>query len=307
MTHCFSLSPRPPYSFSLTLGRLSRFRDEIVDRLEDGRYERLLSANGHLALATVTDVGTLTQPLLHVELHGPKKTDLAQPEFAAQLRHILATDLPLRPFYRLARQDEILAPLVKPFRGLKPAASPSLFEALVMGVLSQQVNLTFAFSIKRELVETFGRRWRTKGRAHWGFPEPEHLAKESPESLRRFRLSRAKAETLVRLGQAFASGEFSQAALARLADEELVEHLTRLKGIGRWTAEIALMRGLARPDAFPGGDLGVVKYVAQGLLGKTQKATEAEMRAFAERWRPYRGLALVYCYAALEHKRTSSA
>ena len=63
------------------------------------------------------------------------------------------------------------------------------------------------------------------------------------------------------------------------------------------------MRGLARPDVFPGGDLGVVKYLAQGMLGKKDKATETEMRAFAERWRPYRGLALVYCYAELTRRR----
>jgi 3-methyladenine DNA glycosylase/8-oxoguanine DNA glycosylase len=66
------------------------------------------------------------------------------------------------------------------------------------------------------------------------------------------------------------------------------------------------MRGLARSDAFPGGDLGVVKYVAQGLLGKTEKATEAEMRTFAERWRPYRGLALIYCYAELIRQRENT-
>ena len=65
------------------------------------------------------------------------------------------------------------------------------------------------------------------------------------------------------------------------------------------------MRGLARSDAFPGGDLGVVKYLAQGMLGKKEKATEAEMRAFAERWRPYRGLALVYCYAELTRRRAA--
>ena len=63
------------------------------------------------------------------------------------------------------------------------------------------------------------------------------------------------------------------------------------------------MRGLARTDAFPGGDLGVVKYLAQGMLGKKEKATESEMRNFAERWRPYRGLALVYCYAELSRRQ----
>ena len=64
------------------------------------------------------------------------------------------------------------------------------------------------------------------------------------------------------------------------------------------------LRGLARNDAFPGGDLSVVKYLAQGMLGKKGKATESEMRTFAKRWHPYRGLALVYCYAELIRRQT---
>ncbi|MCY4441260.1 MAG: hypothetical protein OXE53_13785, partial [Deltaproteobacteria bacterium] len=113
--------------------------------------------------------------------------------------------------------------------------------------------------------------------------------------------------TLVRLGETFASdAAFSTSAMAVLSDEQVVERLTGIKGIGRWSAEIALMRGLARPDTFPAGDLGVVKYLAQGLLGRTGKATEAEMRAFAERWRPYRALGLAYCYAELATRRGAS-
>ncbi len=98
-----------------------------------------------------------------------------------------------------------------------------------------------------------------------------------------------------------------EAELEQLPDEELIERLTALKGIGRWTAEITLMRGFARPDAFPGGDLGVVKYLAQGLLGRKEVATEQEMRAFAERWRPHRALALTYAYAALARRREAEA
>ena len=92
-----------------------------------------------------------------------------------------------------------------------------------------------------------------------------------------------------------------------LSDDDLIERLIVLKGIGRWTAETALVRGLIRPDVFPAGDLAVVKYLAQSLLGKTEKASEAEMRAFAERWRPYRGLALVYCYAEMGRRPFSRA
>src|SRR5712692_3919314 len=303
MTRRFTLTPVPPYSLTLTAVRFARFKDEIVDRVQDHSYQRLLAVDGQLALATVIDGGTTTKPLLHVELQGIRKTHLDRPEFAAQLRHILCTDLNLQPFYRLARRDALLAPIVPHFRGLKLPASPTVFESLVMAVLSQQVNLTFAYSIKKELVETFGDKWSVNGETYHAFPQPERFATETEESLRRFRLSRAKASTLVRLGQAFASGVLTEEELAALPDEGVVERLVQIKGIGRWSAEIALLRGLARVDAFPGGDLGVVKYVAQGLLGKTEKVSEADMRAFAERWRPYRGLALIYCYAELTRRR----
>jgi DNA-3-methyladenine glycosylase II len=274
-----------------------------VDRIQLQGYRRLLLVDGQLALATVTDKGTTAQPRLQVQLQGPRKTDLERPEFAAQLRHILGTELDLKPFYRLARKNELLAPLVTRFRGLKLNASPTVFESLVMAVLSQQVNLTFAHSIKKELVETFGTKWRVNGKTYYTFPEPERFAAETADRLRRFRLSQAKAGTLVRLGQAFASGLLTQEELAALPDEQVVERLTQIKGIGRWSAETCLMRGLARVDAFPGGDLGVIKYLAQGLLGKAEQASEAEMRAFAEPWRPYRGLALIYCYAELVRRR----
>jgi DNA-3-methyladenine glycosylase II len=303
MIHHFTLIPVAPYSLHLTAIRFARFKDEIVDRVQASGYQRLLAVDGQLALATVTDGGTTTKPLLHVELQGPRKTDLDRPEFAAQLRHILCTDLDLKPFYRQSRKDDLLGPITPRFRGLKLPASPTVFESLVMAVLSQQVNLTFAYSIKKELVETFGEKWSVTGETYRAFPSPKRFVEETEESLRRFRLSRAKAGTLARLGETFASGALKEQELAALSDEEVVERLIQIKGIGRWSAEIALLRGLARVDAFPGGDLGVVKYVAQGLLGKAEKASEADMRAFAECWRPYRGLALIYCYAELMRQR----
>lgn len=304
--HAFEIIPRAPYSFDLTAARFGRFASEIVDLLDGKQYRRLLSVGRQLALATVRDIGTVGKPRLAVELRSPSKAPLQREAFEAQVRRILCTDLDLKPFYGLASGNELLAPAVKRFRGLRLACSPTLFEALVGAVLSQQVNLTFAYSIKRELVESFGRSWRVRGQTYWAFPEPRRFAGQSVEALRPFRLSNAKAGALIRLGEAFASSTpfpAPPAELNSLSDEELIERLIALKGIGRWTAETALMRGLTRPDVFPAGDLAVVKYLAQGLLGKTEKATEAEMRAFAEDWRPYRGLALVYCYAEMGRQR----
>jgi DNA-3-methyladenine glycosylase II len=305
MPHRFTWTPAPPHSFALTAARFGRFRDEIVDRVEDGRYRRLLAADGRLALATVEATGTTARPRLRASLEGPRGTELDHPAFAAQLRHVLGTELALGPFYREARRDPLLAPIVRRFRGLKLPASPTLFESLVVAVLSQQVNLVFAHSIKRELVERFGERLRAGGAVHFTFPGPERFAEQTPEALRRFRLTRSKAAALVGLGEAFASGALREDELATLPDEEVVERLVQLRGIGRWSAEIALLRGLARPDAFPAADLGVVKYLARGLLGREEKASEDEMRGFAERWRPWRGLALHYCYAELGRRENA--
>ena len=309
MTHSFRILPRAPYSFDFTAARFMRFASENVDLAAQGQYRRLLAAGRQIALATVTDVGTVARPQLSVTLQSPSKTPLKLAAFEMQLRHILCTDLDLNPFYRLARKDDMLAPLVRRFRGLRIVSSPTLFEALVTAVLSQQVNLTFAYSIKKALVESFGRTWRREEGTYYAFPEPRRFAAQSMEDMRKFRLSTAKAGSLIRLGEAFASQTpfpVNATELSALSDDEIVARLTAIKGIGRWSAEIALMRGLGRPDTFPAGDLGVVKYVAQGLLGKTEKATEAEMRAFAERWRPYRGLALAYCYAELATRRGAS-
>ncbi len=305
MTHSFEIIPRAPYSFDFTVARFMRFTSENVDLVEDGRYRRLLAAGRQLALATVTNAGTVAKPRLLAVVESPSGAPLRLDEFEAQLRHILCTDLDLRPFYRMARKDPMLAPMVGRFRGLRITVGGTLFEALVTAVLSQQVNLTFAYSIKKALVESFGRKWRRQGRTYYAFPEPRRFAARTVEAMREFRLSNAKAGTLIRLGEAFASDPTLR-GLEALSDEQVVERLTAIKGIGRWSAEIALMRGLARPDTFPAGDLGVVKYVAQGLLGRTGKATEDEMRAFAERWRPYRALALAYCYAELATRRGAS-
>ena len=104
------------------------------------------------------------------------------------------------------------------------------------------------------------------------------------------------------LPEAFDTEELSETEVAALPDEEAIERLIGIKGVGRWTAEIALLRGLGRADVFPGGDLGVVKYLATGLLGHSARVKEGAMREFAERWRPYRGLALMYAYAEINRR-----
>jgi DNA-3-methyladenine glycosylase II len=302
----FHVEPSRPYSLALTAERYTRF-PEAVDRFDGSVYRRLLPL-GRGVLLSVEQAGSPARAVLRVCMEGRA---CRSPEArSAALRVVevaLGAATPVAPFYRDCAADPVIGQAVRDFRGLRAAGVPSLWEAALTAILSQQVNLKFAYDIRRELALAFGRRARFGGQTYVAFPFPERLADETPAGLRRFRLSRAKAKAIHGLAVAFAEGAISEEAIARLSDEEAIERLMTLPGVGRWTAEIALLRGLGRVDIFPAGDLGVVKYLARGLLGHRANAGEEKMRRFARRWSPHRGLALVYAYAELARRKRREA
>ena len=298
----FSVRPERPYSLKRTLGRFQRF-PEVVDRVEDGSYRRLVQVGRRLLLISVRQQGPPSRALLEVSLRGKDATGRdARQEAMRLVERSLGAHAGLPAFYRAHRNDRLLGPVIRSARGLSVSGHPGLWEALVTAVFAQQVNLALAYRIRRDLALRYGRRARFGNETYIAFPRPERVARETLARLRSLGLSQAKAGTVLGLANAFRRGELVESELEPLTDEELIERLTAFKGVGRWTAETALMRGFARSDAFPGGDLGVVKYIAQGLLGR-DGATEGEMRAFAERWRPHRALALTYAYAELTRLR----
>jgi DNA-3-methyladenine glycosylase II len=301
----FLIRPRRPYALALTASRYTRF-PEIVDRFDGRTYRRLLRAGPEAVLLSVAQRGGPDRAILEVALDG-SGAESPQAEDAARrlVARALGADSDVEPFYRACAGDPLLAASIRDFRGLRIAGHPSLWEALVTAVLCQQVNLRFAYDIRREMALELGRRARIAGELHVAFPSPEAVARLTPRQLRRFRLSRNKATAIRGLARAFADGTLAEDAIAAMPDESAIEALTGFGGVGRWTAEIALLRGLGRTDIFPAGDLGVVKYLAVGLLGRSARVAEAEMRLFAERWKPHRGFALVYAYAELSRRQAA--
>ena len=298
----YSVAPRGPYSLDRTLARLSRF-PEKVDLYQAGIYRRLLFLRGRPLFLQVRQEGPSSRPQLVTEITGNEARSREAKALAIRvLDRVLGVATDVRPFYSRFRRDALLGPLIRRHAGLRVTGRLTVWETLLQIVLSQQIHLNLAHGMLADLAEHLGRRARLDGRLYYSFPSPGAVDAEPVAALRRFRLSRAKAETLKRLAAAFESGELSDDKLLSLSDEEAIELLTSHKGVGRWTAEFTLLRGLGRMDIFPGGDLGVVKYLAQGMLGYDGLALEKDMRRFAERWRPYRGLALIYAYAELAHR-----
>jgi DNA-3-methyladenine glycosylase II len=176
---------------------------------------------------------------------------------------------------------------------------PSLFEALTISILLQQISTSVALAFKRRLVEKFGARLRAGAETYLAFPRAEALARASTDDLRALGLTNAKAASIIELARRIRDGEFDARELAREDDEALIARLTQLRGVGRWTAEWALMLHFGRTGIFPAGDLAlrglVVKYYNKGVV-----MNEREIRALAEaRWGEWASYAAIYFLAGM--------
>jgi DNA-3-methyladenine glycosylase II len=174
--------------------------------------------------------------------------------------------------------------------GLKIPAMHSPFEALARNIVFQQLNGTAAAAIHARLLSLFdGRRLR-----------PQDILEASDEALRGAGLSRNKVEAIRDLATKSLDGTVpTLARLKRMRDEEIIERLTQVRGIGRWTAEMLLMFRLGRPDVLPVGDYGVRKGF-QLVYGMDEMPAPKELARYGERWRPYRTVASWYMWRALD-------
>ncbi|MDQ5858058.1 MAG: hypothetical protein M3542_07265, partial [Acidobacteriota bacterium] len=183
MKRRFWIEPHRPYSLALTGRRYARFPDP-VDHFDGKDYRRLLEAGRSVVLVTVESAGGVSAARLRVTLEGPAAaSDSAKAVARNLVEGPLGAGADVLPFYRAARADPLLAPLVRKFRGLRIAGYPSLWEALVSAILAQQVNLGLAFGIRADLATAFGKRLEVGGRSYFAFPPPKRIAREGEGGL----------------------------------------------------------------------------------------------------------------------------
>ena len=191
--------------------------------------------------------------------------------------------------------DPVMAELIATLPPPKPGTSAGLYIDLVDAIASQQLSVRAAASIMDRFLDLFPDRR----------PTPEEVLERSDEELRAVGLSRPKVRYIRGIAEAISSGEFDLERLHDLPDDEVIEHLTALKGVGRWTAEMLLIFSLRRPDVFSLGDLGLRNAVARHY-GVDRDDHEA-IRAISERWSPHRSTASRYLWASLANTPVSDS
>jgi DNA-3-methyladenine glycosylase II len=286
----FHIQPALPYSFSISLKRLINMPRPDTARVEPGPvYVRALSVGDRRGVVRVAEAGEG----LSVSISG----NLAPEPVLAAVRRAFSLDLDLSGFYRhIEAADPVMAQLARRFYGARPIQSFDLWEALAWTIIGQQVNISFAFAMKESLVRLCG----LTAEGYPAFPGPEAVAALQYEQLQAEKYTRKKAEYVIDLARAIASGRLELEPIAALPFEQAVAALVKLRGVGRWTAEVLLMDA-GVPDALPAGDIGI-RNAVQRFYGLDHQPSEAEVRELGRAWAPYSALASYYLWLGLLDK-----
>jgi DNA-3-methyladenine glycosylase II len=263
-----------PYAFELSTARYRAFGTDLANLWHEDGLHRVVG--GREVRITEALGGVDVQPL--------------DANIEPAVRKLLGADLDLDAFYAFAATEPVLSSLAEELRGLRPPIALEPFESIVTSITAQQVSLHAAFAIRNRLIERFGLR----AEHAYAFPTRDRLAAAEPGELFALGFSRRKAEYVTGL----ARSDLDLYALASLPDDEVKSALTALPGIGEWTADWFLARHLARPRAWPAGDLGVRK-AASRFYGEGRDLTTDEVRALGERFDPFQNLTAHYLLAGL--------
>jgi DNA-3-methyladenine glycosylase II len=293
----FLIEPAAPFRLDLTAWALRRRPHNGID-LWDGRvYRRALPfGEGAMAVA-VTQDGSPEAPRLQVTLRGDMIGRVAAAQARQALTRLLGLEADLSGFATAAASDPALAALVARMRGLKPPRFATVFEGLVNGVACQQLSLDVGVHLLNRLTVAYGRPVDAAESGLHAFPEPSALATVDPANLRLLGFSMAKAQTIVTTARKIVDGDLDLVRLEGAEDAEVLERLTALRGVGRWTAQYVMLRGLGRLEVFPGDDVGA-RNKLKAFLGLDGELDYERVETVVSRWSPYAGL--VYFHLLLD-------
>jgi len=214
------------------------------------------------------------------------------------VRNWFDLDMNLSSFYQQMQDDVIMRPLVKQFSGLPMVRMANFFEALCWSILGQQINLRFAYQLKRQFAEAYGQAVEVKGKTLYQFPEPEAIAGLDIETLKKIQFSKQKATYIIGVAQAFCEGRLDRKKLEQLSYPEIHAALVALKGIGNWTANYILMKVFGDPSAFPIEDVGLHNALKE-QLNLDRKPSLDEIRTLAKHWKGWEGYVTFYLWHSL--------
>jgi len=291
------LSVDGPLDVAATLARYRLWGEDPANRVVDDTFFRVARIDGRLQPYAVRWRGGVDDMQLTVRVPGAHSAAVRS-AVTAEVRKVFGLDFDLPAFYGMAKADPALAEIVEELHGLRPTLTPNALEMLVGSITAQQVNLSFAFACRARLVRRWGTPVRVPGGEVYAFPDAAALAGARVRELRALKYSTRKAEYIRDLARAVVSRGLDLDALAQAPNAEVIERLTGLRGLGRWTADWFLARCCGRGDVCPAGDLAVRKAF-EHHYGRGRTLSEEAIRRRARAWGEHQNLAVHYLLAGM--------
>ena len=293
--HGFQVELERPFDLDVTVDSWV-FSDvqPTPEQKRPGEFARCIPINNELIPVRVVQLRHGTRPSLQVQ--WPARFGGDHGAITSTVEWLLGWDVDTQPVLRAIKKDPIITHLAKPLQGLRPFSHPTFFEAIVKAILQQQVSFRSASQVTRRLVLEYGSTCLLGEEQLYGFPTLQTLSTLSTSDLQACKLG-FKVPYLMGLFETLSSGSLKLGELALLETATALKRLDDLRGIGRWTAELAVLTGLRRLDVFPADDLGIRQIISQLYLnGKPAKRRDVE--AVADRWGGVRSQVLYFLMCA---------
>ena len=289
------IQPPKEFDFEECLVFLGRSNEEVLHQIRDGLLYKLLKVNGELILCRIG----FRQHVIHVEFPVHALSITSHEEVAAYIWEWFDFDQDLSCFYEMASQDRVLHQVYKNYFGLRMMCIPDLFEALTWAIIGQQINLTFAYKLKKRFVEHFGECLTYEGDTFWLYPTYERIATLEVDELRKLQFTVRKAEYVIGVAKAMTNGELTKKMLQQEQEYHLVQKsLMEIRGVGAWTADYVMMKCLHYSSAFPIADVGLHNALKL-QLGLEHKPTIAEIKGVEANWQGWQAYATFYLWRSL--------
>ncbi|HEY0654227.1 MAG TPA: DNA-3-methyladenine glycosylase [Chryseosolibacter sp.] len=282
------------FNYQMNFQFLERSPRELLHTTEGRTVYKLLKFQGEKILFRVSEGN---QKLI-IDFQNGLPSPAGKEYTKQYVREWFDLDSNLKPFYSAAAEHKILGELVKKYFGYRIIGQPDLFESITWAVLGQQINLQFAYTLKQRFVEKFGERLVWNGQSYFLFPAPAMVATLSHDVLLPLQFSRQKSNYVVNIAEAFSKGDVSKEKLEGLPLEEAKSILMKIKGVGNWTANYALMKTFRYPDAFPLEDAGVHNAI-KNLKKMDRKPTLDEVKKFYKKFKGWEAYVTLYLWKSL--------
>ncbi|MFQ3566837.1 MAG: hypothetical protein SNJ59_07530 [Aggregatilineales bacterium] len=288
------LMPKPPYDFALT-ARAARYYSVLGRAIErDGSvvYRRALRCGAAIALIELRSVGTIEQPSIMARLLASSKV-VDPAALARQLEQMLNLSSDRTLFYASAA-DPALRATIDRLYGLSVFQAESLFEALAITMIEQQIALRMAQQAERWLVAQLGESISYEGETYAVFPAPERIARLTVDELRPLKITFQRMARLIALAQSAASGGIDLEDIRALPLDEAYAAVRAIPGVGHWTAAWALLRACGHYLYFGSADVALRAAVNAYHFGAEGRAAAPTVDELFARYRPHDGIAAYY-------------